>query len=144
MRKRLVISMTLIEFPDGDTYRDDEVEVAAHVSAEAPVLATDPYDAMLNAIRLAEQTTNELFRRLRECARPEPKPSLAEAVDLTKKAIAAYLRDKADELVGYALPHPQFTLRGWANDLDPPPEEADATKADAATGPIPGARAQAR
>lgn len=111
----VVISMSLVT--DGE-----QADTLAFLSAVRSAGATDVYDQIENVKRLADQMVSELFRRA-----ALGKPDNLIVLDIVsadrRLIIADWLREKAKELKGFTLYHPNLTLLGWAEELAPTAEE---------------------
>lgn len=137
MGRRIVISVSVVDSSDD---RDPPTSFTrAFMSECRPLDASDEYDQMQAAQRLADGMVYELFRRMiagEPCAPPEPKgepaaetgnavgANSARVVAATRafeeehrRRLAEFLRARAAELKGKTLYHPEQTLEAWARDL---------------------------
>lgn len=98
---------------------DESGKPVAAKCAAAPIGAGDVFDAILNIERFAVHVTAEVNRQLHKLAAGGGIIVLDIQAALIREGIAKYLRDRAAELVGKTLYHPDRTLTAWADELFP-------------------------
>jgi hypothetical protein len=112
----------------GVTIQDpDTSEILIHTNGSRIIGSGCVHDQEANTLRLAEQTNVRAFAKLRDRIAGQGDDKQILLLDLVKAdrdaIIAAWLREKAKELVGYTLYHPEHSLTAWAAELSPTPEE---------------------
>jgi hypothetical protein len=110
--------------------------IAANHTA-TPVGAGDAYDVIMNVERAAAQTAQGIAHQLGTLATGGKVIVLDIREVDNRNAIGFFLREKAKELEGFTLYHPQHDLTAWANEIDPPLEELRRRAAEQASKPRP-------
>ncbi len=103
--------------------------------SKTAVGAGDACDVIANVERAASQTANGIAEQLATIASGGRVIVLDIREVESRNAIGAFLRAKAGELQGFTLYHPEHSLNGWANDIDPPIEELQRRAAELQTKP---------